>query len=103
MPWRSDGAYVVRRIGISVVQLLGVAFFAFMLIHFVPGNPIATCSARVDAEADPPRQRLASGSPSRTLSSSGCSWSPRTFHFGHPSPSPEHSSLIAQRAVPSIA
>jgi len=27
MPWVRMGAYVVRRIGISVVQLLGVGFF----------------------------------------------------------------------------
>lgn len=35
-------AYVVRRIGVSLVQLLGLAFLAFLLIHFVPGNPVAT-------------------------------------------------------------
>ncbi|MFI5034967.1 MAG: ABC transporter permease [Acidimicrobiales bacterium] len=35
-------AYAVRRIGISLVQLLMLAFLAFLLIHFVPGNPVAT-------------------------------------------------------------
>jgi ABC-type dipeptide/oligopeptide/nickel transport system permease component len=35
-------AYTARRVGVSLVQLLGLSFLSFMLIHFVPGNPIAT-------------------------------------------------------------
>ena len=34
--------YVARRVGVSLVQLLGLSFMAFMLIHFVPGNPVST-------------------------------------------------------------
>ena len=35
-------AYAARRIGVSLVQLVLLAFLAFLLIHFVPGNPVAT-------------------------------------------------------------
>jgi peptide/nickel transport system permease protein len=33
-------AYVVRRLGISTVIVVGVSFFVFMMIHLVPGDPI---------------------------------------------------------------
>jgi len=105
MPWRSDGAYVVRRIGISVVQLLGVAFFAFMLIHFVPGNPIATM---LGPRATPREIHLVSARLGLAKPLPEQFWlflgHLVTFHFGQSITfSQSISSLIAQRAVPSIA
>jgi peptide/nickel transport system permease protein len=35
-------SYVGRRIGISLVQLVGLALMAFILIHLAPGNPVRT-------------------------------------------------------------
>lgn len=32
--------YFARRVGVSVVQLVGLALIAFSLIHLVPGNPV---------------------------------------------------------------
>jgi peptide/nickel transport system permease protein len=34
--------YLARRVGSSVIQLLGLALLSFTLIHLVPGNPVRT-------------------------------------------------------------
>ena len=34
--------YIARRVGASLLQLLGLALLAFTLIHLVPGNPVRT-------------------------------------------------------------
>ena len=31
--------YLVKRLMISIVVLLGIAFISFLIIHAVPGNP----------------------------------------------------------------
>ena len=99
------GAYVVRRIGISVVQLLGVAFFAFMLIHFVPGNPIANM---LGPRATPREIDLVSARLGLTKPLPEQFWlflvHLVTFHFGQSITFGQSiSSLITQRVVPSIA
>jgi peptide/nickel transport system permease protein len=45
-------AYVVRRLGISVVIVAGVSFLVFLMIHLVPGDPILVMLAESPSVAD---------------------------------------------------
>jgi peptide/nickel transport system permease protein len=96
--------YIVRRVGVSLVQLLGLAFLAFMLIHFVPGNPV---SAMLGPRASPAEIRSVSDSLGLNQPLAQQFW---TFlghllsgHLGQSFTfSQSISSLIGQRLVPSV-
>lgn len=97
--------YVARRIGVSLAQLLGVAFFAFMLIHFVPGNPVATMLGPRATQGEIARVSARLGL-NRPLPLQFWLFLGHlvTFHFGQSITfSQSISSLIAQRIVPSMA
>ncbi len=98
-------AYVARRVGISLVQLLLLAFLAFSLIHFVPGNPVSTM---LGPRATPAEIKLISDSLglNRPLPSQFWLFLEHlvTGHFGQSFTfSQSISSLIGQRLVPSLA
>lgn len=96
--------YIVRRVGISLVQLLGLAFLAFMLIHFVPGNPVSTM---LGPRASPAEIRSVSDSLGLNQPFAQQFW---TFlghllsgHLGQSFTfSQSISSLIGERLVPSV-
>lgn len=96
--------YSIRRVGISLVQLMLLAFFAFSLIHFVPGNPVSTM---LGPRATPYeiRQVSASLGLNRPLATQFWLFLGHlvTGHFGQSFTfSQSISSLIAQRFVPSL-
>jgi peptide/nickel transport system permease protein len=45
-------AYVVRRLGLSVVIVAGVSFFVFLMIHLVPGDPVLVMLAESPSVED---------------------------------------------------
>lgn len=45
-------AYVVRRLGLSVVIVAGVSFFVFLMIHLVPGDPVLVMLAESPSVQD---------------------------------------------------
>src|SRR5262245_8827471 len=45
-------AYIVRRLGISGVIVVGVSFLVFMMIHLVPGDPVLVMLAESPSVAD---------------------------------------------------
>jgi peptide/nickel transport system permease protein len=45
-------AYVVRRLGLSVVIDAGVSFFVFLMIHLVPGDPVLVMLAESPSVQD---------------------------------------------------
>ncbi len=97
--------YVARRVGVSLIQLVLLSFFAFSLIHFVPGNPVATM---LGPRATPSEIRQISDSLglNQPLAKQFGLFLGHlvTGHFGTSFTfSQSISSLIAQRAVPSLA
>jgi ABC-type dipeptide/oligopeptide/nickel transport system permease component len=97
-------AYVARRIGVSLIQLLGVALFAFALIHFVPGNPVATMLGPRATQSEIARASASLGL-NRPLPLQFWLFLGHlvTFHFGQSITfSQSISSLLSQRSVPSI-
>lgn len=97
--------YTLRRVGISVIQLLLLAFLAFTLIHFVPGNPVSTM---LGPRATPAEIKLISDSLGLNKPLPTQFWlflgHLVTGHFGRSFTfSQSISSLISERFVPSLA
>jgi peptide/nickel transport system permease protein len=97
--------YMLRRVGTSLVQLLGLALLAFTLIHLVPGNPVRTM---LGGRATPLQVRQVSDSLglNRPLVNQFGSFVVHlvTGHFGQSFTfSQSISSLISERLLPSAA
>lgn len=45
-------AYIVRRLGLSVLIVVGVSFLVFMMIHLVPGDPVLVMLAESPSVED---------------------------------------------------
>ncbi len=50
------GRFVLRRLGIAVLQLLGVALAVFFLIRLLPADPVARLVGSMPARRHTPRQ-----------------------------------------------
>src|ERR1017187_7574336 len=97
--------YMLRRVGTSLVQLLGLSLLAFTLIHLVPGNPVRTM---LGGRATPLQVRQVSDSLglNRPLVNQFGSFVLHlvTGHFGQSFTfSQSISSLIGERLLPSAA
>ncbi len=98
-------SYVGRRVGISLVQLVGLALMAFILIHLAPGNEVRTM---LGSRATPAQVRAVSNSLglNRPLVTQFFTFIGHllTVHFGQSFTFNQSiSSLISERALPSAA
>lgn len=97
--------YVARRVGSSLVQLLGLALLSFTLIHLVPGDPVRTM---LGGRASPQQVHQVSESLGLTRPLVNQFWSfivhLVTGNFGQSFTfSQSINSLIAERLLPSAA
>lgn len=46
------GAYILRRLLISLLTILGVSILVFLMLHFVPGDPVTVMLSEHETQAD---------------------------------------------------